>query len=153
MEKDSKQYKLPERELSAGYLVNWAARLYAREMDAALRPLGLSSAHLPVLFALAGVDALTQRDLARIAAVEQPTMASTLTRMERDGLIARSPDPNDRRVSRVVLTGKARALLDGVAAAVARINGQSLSGLSAEEQALFRALLQRVIGALDGSKA
>lgn len=152
MKKHSKQYELPKRDLSAGYLVNWAARLYAREMDSALRTLGLSSAHLPVLFALADGSAMAQRDLALLAAVEQPTMASTLARMERDGLIIRSPDPDDRRVARVVLSPKARSLLAGVAEAVARINATSQRDLSEDEQILFRNLLRRVIAALDGSK-
>ena len=41
-----------ERGRSAGYLVNWAARLFARAIDRRLKPLGVSSGQLPVFFAL-----------------------------------------------------------------------------------------------------
>ena len=55
--------------------------------------------------------ALSQTALARWASVEQPTMANTLNRMERDGLIVRTPDPDDRRSALISLTklGRQRA--------------------------------------------
>ena len=83
MDIDSKPYNWPSREHSLGYMVNWAARLFAREMDDALRPFGLMSGQLPVFFALADGKPPTQRELARLAAVEQSNMAKTLARMER----------------------------------------------------------------------
>jgi DNA-binding MarR family transcriptional regulator len=39
--------------------------------------------------------------------IEQPTMAFTLRRMERDGIIERSPDPEHGRKSLVKLTARA----------------------------------------------
>ena len=89
-------------------MTNWAARLFARAIDQRLKAIGVSSGQLPVFFALAGGKALTQKELARLAAIEQPTMASTLARMERDGLIERRPDPDDGRSSLVSLSAKAR---------------------------------------------
>lgn len=153
MDIDSKLYNALERDLSAGYLTNWAARLYAREMDAHLAPLGLGSATLPVIFALApDTDgtrkALTQRDLARHAEVEQPTMANTLARMERDGWIARRPNPQDKRSSLITLTPHALAHLPQLTDAVTRINARSLNGLSLEEATLLRTMLTRVIANL-----
>ena len=67
------------------------ARLYARALDRRLRRLGISSGQAPVILALEAGDALSQKALTEIAAVEQPTMAATLSRMERDGLITRQP--------------------------------------------------------------
>ena len=85
-----------------------AARLYARALDRRLRRrLGVSSGQAPVLLALAASDALSQKVLTDIAAVEQPTMAATLSRMERDGLITRRPDPADRRSMLFALTPEA----------------------------------------------
>src|ERR1700730_12749653 len=105
-------------EASAGYMTNLAARLFARAIDERLRPLGVSSGQLPVFFALAGGGALRQTALAQAAAIEQPTMAATLSRMERDGLIQRRPDPSDRRSALIVLTAaalkKAKAVEDAV---------------------------------------
>ena len=48
--------------------------------------------HLPVLRALVHGRALSQKDLAEQARVEQPTMAEMLVRMERDGVVEREPN-------------------------------------------------------------
>ncbi len=139
-----------QRRTSAGYMTNWAARLYAREMDRRLRPLGLSTGHLPVLFALADGAALSQKQLTEMAAIEQPTMAATLARMERDGLIARSRDPDDGRSMLVTLTAEARRHLPAVIEAVEAVNAAATKGLDAAEQAEMLALLERVVENLSG---
>lgn len=141
-----------ERDRSAGYLVNWAARLFARAIDRRLKPLGVSSGQLPVFFALAGGRALTQRALTDFAAIEQPTMAATLTRMERDGLIVRRPDPQDRRAALVSLTPEAEERAARVRAATDAVNAAALAGLNAAEQEQVRALLARVIAGLEAAE-
>src|SRR5262245_53740272 len=77
-----------------GHLISLAARGFARLSEARLKPLGFGVGHLPVLVALRSGRVHTQRDLARFARIQQPPMAQMLTRMERDGLIRRSPDPD-----------------------------------------------------------
>jgi DNA-binding MarR family transcriptional regulator len=138
-----------DRERSSGYLTNWAARLFARAIDRRLGPLGLSSAYMPVFFALAGGDSLSQKTLAERAAVEQPTMANTLKRMERDGLVARRPDPRDGRASLVSLTPQAKAKLPSVQAAGHGVNDVAMRSLSPAERQQYLELLRKVIGSLE----
>jgi len=140
-----------DREQSAGYLTNWAARLFAREIDRRLAAIGVSSGHMPVFFALGGGVALPQKDLARIAAIEQPTMAATLARMERDGLILRKPDPADGRSALVSLTPAAMQKAKAVREAVAAINIRALGGLSAAQRKAFLRMLRTVIAAFDNA--
>jgi len=142
-----------DRHQSAGYLTNWAARLFTPAIDLRLKALGLSSAYLPVFFALGSGEALTQKTLAEAAAVEQPTMAATLNRMERDGLIRRVPDPTDGRSSLVSLTRGAMAKVPKVQAATRDVNQVALSNLSDAEQAQLLLLLGRVISALAADPA
>ncbi|MFV0512867.1 MAG: MarR family winged helix-turn-helix transcriptional regulator [Jhaorihella sp.] len=133
---------------SAGYLANHMARLFANRLHRRIGPLGLSPARFPVLLELWEQDGLTQSELVRRLDVEQATMANTLGRMERDGLIERQPSRTDRRARLVYLTPKARALqADAVAAAQAE-NRQALSSLSEAEQARFLDLMRRVIAAM-----
>jgi DNA-binding MarR family transcriptional regulator len=138
-----------ERRASAGYLTNWAARLFARAIDRRLAALGVSSGQLPVFFALGRGEALTQADLARAAAIEQPTMAATLNRMERDGLIARTPDPADRRRVLITLTPKALGLAPQVLGAVEAVNAKALADMGPQAQDGYVAALQLVIQALE----
>ena len=140
-----------DRETSGGYVTNRAARMFVRALERRL--LNGTAGQMPVFLALNDGAAYTQTELARIAAVEQPTMANTLQRMERDGLIARTPDPDDRRSSRVSLSklGKRRAA-EAMEAALA-VNEVGFSGLSAAERETFFDLLHRVIARARGGRA
>jgi MarR family transcriptional regulator, transcriptional regulator for hemolysin len=137
-----------EREQSAGYMTNWAARLFARAIDQRLKEISVSSGQLPVFFALADGKALTQRDLARIASIEQPTMAATLSRMERDGLVERRPDPADGRSSLVSLSAGARDKARLVMEAVDETNAAALETLSEKERAALLDSLAKVVASL-----
>lgn len=140
------------RETSIGYLTNWAARLFTRALERRLSPTGLATAYMPILFALGNGGGLTQKELARRAAVEQPTMAATLKRMERDGFVRRQPDPADKRSALVWLTDLAIQHLAGVEATVSELNELSMAALDpAERQALLWQLLQ-VIAALEADE-
>lgn len=140
-----------DRERSSGYLANWAARLFTREIEKRLKPAGLSSAYMPVFFALARTEGLSQTALARHASVEQPTMAATLKRMERDGLVTRRADPDDGRGSLVSLTPLAFEKMRHVQASGQAVNEIALGVLSAAEREQFLTLLRRVIGALEAA--
>ena len=139
-----------KKEKSAGYLANHMARLFANALHERIRPLGLAPAQFMTLLELWEEDGLTQKDLVRRLDIEQATMANTLKRMERDGLIVRQENPTDRRAQLIRLTDKARALQDDATAAANEVNGIALSGLSDEERRGFIKVMARVIGALSG---
>jgi MarR family transcriptional regulator for hemolysin len=132
-----------------GHLVSQAARGFTRLSEARLKPLGFGVGHLPVLVALRDGQASTQRDLARFARIEQPPMAQMLARMERDGLIARTPDPTDGRSSRVTLTEAAQARLPDAVATLLRGNHEVLAGFTDADAAQLTDLLTRLIANLD----
>lgn len=138
-----------ERDQSAGYLVNWAARLFTRLADRQLNPLGLAAGQMPVLIALATAGPTSQKALARAAAIEQPTMAATLSRMERDGLIGRRPDPRDGRSALVSLTARAEDRVDAVFEALSAINEHSLGTMPRAEREIFLAGLRTMIARLE----
>jgi DNA-binding MarR family transcriptional regulator len=105
--------------------------------------------HLPVLVALQVGRADTQRDLARFAKIQQPPMAQMLARMERDGLIRRTPDPGDGRSSRITLTKLARARLPVAIATLFEGNRDALAGFTDDEIAQLVGLLGRLVTNLD----
>lgn len=132
-----------------GHLISLAARGFARLSESRLKPLGFGVGQLPVLVALKDGKASTQRDLARFAKVEQPPMAQMLARMERDGLIARTPDPTDGRSSRIVLTEAARESMPEAIATLFQGNREALDGFTDAETEQLVALLTRLIANLD----
>lgn len=138
-----------KRANSVGYLTNLAGRLLVRELERHLAPIGLSPGHMPVLLALEDGSALTQKALAALATVEQATMTATLTRMERDGLVTRRPNPDDGRSTLVALTPLALGKLPAVANATATINDLVLEQLTEDERRQFFTLMARIIAVLE----
>ena len=64
----------------------------------------IKPAYLGVLLSLWDEDGLKANELGKRAGLEPSTMTGLLDRMERDGLVKREPDPNDRRAHRIHLT-------------------------------------------------
>ena len=124
-------------------MINLCARVFERRMAEALAPLGLSPAYLPVIFTLSATGGTTQAELARSAEIEQPTMALTLRRMERDGIISRIPDETDRRRAIVHLTPRAEALVPQIEAIAESINRRAFDEMPADSSAQLIDLLTR----------
>ncbi len=72
-----------------------------------------------------------------------------LARMDRDGLIRRTPAEHDRRVSLISLTETGRAKLTQVRSALFETNDQALRGFSTDEVALLLDLLRKLVTNLD----
>ncbi|UWP89508.1 MarR family transcriptional regulator [Aliiroseovarius crassostreae] len=140
-----------QKDISAGYLANHLARLFAKALQHRIRDLGLSVGQFPILLELWAQDGQSQKELVQKLDLEQATVANTLNRMERDGLLRRMKDPSDGRAQRIWLTDQAKALRDPAYAAANAVNEQALSGLSEDEQAQFLALTQRVVTRLRGT--
>ncbi len=64
----------------------------------------IKPAYLGVLLSLWNEDNLRANELGRRAGLEPSTMTGLLDRMERDQLLKRTSDPEDRRASRICLT-------------------------------------------------
>lgn len=137
-----------DRNRSAGILASEIARLYAAALQGALQPLGLSRAQYLALNELWLEDGLTQRQLADRVGVEQATMANTLVRMERDGLIEKKPNPDDGRSQQIWLAEVAHGLQAPATSAVVEANDLVATGLPVAERELFFSMLARVIANL-----
>jgi DNA-binding MarR family transcriptional regulator len=137
------------RDSSLGYQVNHLARLLEAALHQRISPLGVVPGQFAQILALYEEDGLTQRQLCDLVRIEQPTMAKTLQRMERDALISREPDPGDRRLARVRLTPHARALRGDLIDAATEVNAAATKGLTDREIREFMRTLSRIIDNLE----
>lgn len=137
------------REESLGYQVNHLARLLERALRLRIEEYGVVPGQFAQLLALYEQEGLTQRELCERVQIEQPTMANTLQRMERDGLIHRVPDPHDRRQAKVLLSDRARDLQEPLVTAAREVNGAAIRGLDVSEVALLLSLVARAIENLE----
>ncbi|MCV9962068.1 MarR family transcriptional regulator [Pararhizobium sp. BT-229] len=95
---------------SATYLASLLAKNFSRALQERGQKLGFAPGQFPVLLELWSEEGLTQKQLLDRLDIEQATMANTLARMERDGLILRRKHPSDKRAQQIFLTEKARAM-------------------------------------------
>jgi len=134
---------------SMGYLMHWGARLLRRLADRRLKALGLSSGYLPIIGTLAASQPLSQKALAAAVSIEQPTMAATLARMERDGVVERQSDPHDGRSYLFSLTPATKRKMPAVRRIIEQVNEEALAGLAEGERAKFRRQLVAAIRGME----
>jgi DNA-binding MarR family transcriptional regulator len=134
---------------SLGYLVNRAARAMAHELADRLRPTGVGIGQWAVLLFLWARDGLTQAELAKVVAIEPPTIVRTIDRMVRDGLVTREADPRDARLARIHLTDRGRALRDALVPEAVAVNEAAAGRLTAAESRTLQALLVKLVREAD----
>ena len=96
------------------YKLNHLGRLLLSQVNQRIRPHGVTQGQLPVLCCLHVEEGQTQAELCQKVQVEQPTMANTLWRMERDGLIRRTTSDRDKRQSQIFLTEQTRPTVESL---------------------------------------
>lgn len=137
-----------EKENSAGYLVNHMARLFAKGLQERIAPLGIVIGQFPILLELWQKDGVSQRDLLEKIDVEQATLANTLNRMERDGLITRTKHPTDARAQQIWVSERALKVRDQAYQAAHDQNEVALRVLSNSEQAQLMEFMRRIISGI-----
>lgn len=90
--------------------------------------MGLSTGVFPIMLQLWERDGLTQKELVERLGIEQATMANSLTRMERGGLIERRGDDHDGRIKRNWLTERGQSLHAPAVGAAKEQNADALQG-------------------------
>ncbi|NOX40835.1 MAG: winged helix-turn-helix transcriptional regulator [Alphaproteobacteria bacterium] len=140
-----------EKKTSAGYLANHMARLFAKGMQERIRPLGIAIGQFPILLELWQGDGVSQKELLNELDVEQATLANTLNRMERDGLIKRTKHPADARAQQIWLTEQAKQLRNEAYQSAQDQNEYALGALNDTEQAQLMDFMRRIIGGLRSS--
>jgi DNA-binding MarR family transcriptional regulator len=136
------------RNASLGYLVNQLAKQMRLRLEARLAGYGVPPGQFALLLVLWEEAGLTQSEIARRLDFEQPTVANTLKRMIRDGLVQSSPDPASRKQVLVFLTEKARQLCVPLIAEAKAVNAEAVAALTAEEAAGLQKSIAKVIDAL-----
>ena len=117
-----------------------------------LKPLGLTFESFSVIVTLRRCGApyeLNPTALYRESLLSSGAITNRIDRVEREGLVKRLPDPNDRRGTIVRLTAKGRALADRAIALHFSALAQAIDGLGQVEQDQLARLLARLLGIVE----
>jgi len=134
--------------------VSIVVRLLAAQnllLTALRRGLGpdLSLARFDLLAQLSREDGQTLAQLSRRMLVTAGNLTGLVDRAERDGIVERRPDPNDRRLTRVSLTARGQKLAQKAIARHGELAEEILGPLPPKEREELRRLLGRLREALD----
>jgi len=126
------------------YLLKRAHLGLADLHEGLLAPVGIGARELAVLLLLSDLDPESQQQVAGRLGVDRTTMVGLIDALEGKGLVARSPDPADRRRNVVALTDAGRTTLRVATRASDEAERRLLADLDEAEAAQFRDLLRRL---------
>ena len=92
---------------------------------------------------------LSPKALAEATFMSSGGMSNALERLEKDGLLERRPDPNDRRGVLVTLTPKGRELITGAQPSVAAMQHSIVDALDEAEMERLNELLRKLLLSLE----
>ena len=128
------------------FAVARVTRRWRKMLDERLKDLGVTQARCSTMVYLQqGGEGLTQRELANLMAIENPTLVRLLDSLEQQGLIERRPCPNDRRARRLYLTDAGRAFMDDLSARAAKLREEMLDGIGDQEVACALKVFQKIM--------
>ena len=135
------------------YLMKQVELAIRARLDELMRPAGLTALQYTALTVLERHPDLTSAHLARHSFVTAQTMSNMVTALRGRELIERHRDPSDRRALVLALTAKGHELLEQHRPAVAALEAEMLSGLTATESAGLRQAILACRKALAGAVA
>lgn len=128
-----------------------AAGMLKRSLAETFARYGLNGGEFDVLATLrrsGGPYSLTPTELYRSMMLSSAAMTNRIDRLEERGLVAREPDPDDRRGVRIRLTTEGLELIEGAVTAHVESEECLLEALSEEERLQLAELLAKLMSSM-----
>ncbi|MCA9813090.1 MAG: winged helix-turn-helix transcriptional regulator [Nitrosarchaeum sp.] len=104
-----------DHEKSIGFIINNTTKMFQKIFDYELnKNVGIGLAQSKVIYALSLQPGMTQRELADKVGIETPTLVVMIDKLEKEHLVKRQNDKQDRRIKRIFITTKADRLVDSM---------------------------------------
>jgi DNA-binding MarR family transcriptional regulator len=127
-----------------GWMLGVLFRGYVKASDQALHELPGGARGYQVLTAAVGEPARNQGAIAEELGLDRTVLTYLIDDLERLDLVARRPDPSDRRSRLVVATDAGRATWQQRRAVLERVEAHILSPLPSADVPAFRAMLKQL---------
>jgi DNA-binding MarR family transcriptional regulator len=121
-----------------------AQRATQDALDRRLRQHGASVWSWVLLREAANASGASQRELADLMRIEPSTLVRHLDKLAEEGLVERRPDPDDRRVTRVVVTTAGRRKLSLLHEVVLELDAELRGILTSREVSVLERALPRI---------
>ncbi|SDL79987.1 DNA-binding transcriptional regulator, MarR family [Nonomuraea maritima] len=125
-----------------GELLVAAYRAFAQQGRARFGEHGLSAARVRLLTTLGQRPGSRMRDLADALGVSGRAITPLVDALESEGLVARRPDPDDRRAFRLTLTDAGLGAIDRIAGLQEQVSADIFGGMSTKDRRDLARLLR-----------
>jgi DNA-binding MarR family transcriptional regulator len=132
---------------SIGLALGRARSAIASDVDAVLKDLGIGSQQMGIIMALWRGLASTPFELSKLLDIDTGLMTRMLDKLEKQDVLARVRNVDDRRVVNLQLTGKGKQLADEIRNRAPETLNKRLQHFSMEEFLELRRLLAKFVGA------
>lgn len=134
-----------------GLLLAQTAKVVSRAFDDALVAAGGSTPVWLILLALKTKPIDNQRALAEAVGIQGATLTHHLDNLERDGLVRRTRDPDNRRIQRVELTDTGERMFLRLRQAAINFDQRLRRDLSDRDETATRKLLAKLRANANGT--
>nr|WP_122012460.1 MarR family winged helix-turn-helix transcriptional regulator [Maliibacterium massiliense] len=127
------------------YKFNRLSALHRLNMHAIMRAHHLHFGQLPMLEFVMRKPGCSQKEVAEFLQVSPPSIATSVKRMQRAGLLEKQGDPQDLRLTRLYVTPAGRDAAQGCRKDADALDARIFAGTSAAQRAQFAQFLQCMI--------
>jgi DNA-binding MarR family transcriptional regulator len=138
-----------QRQQNLGLLIAAARRRLKQAASELARPYHLSPQRFWLLLGISDREGLSLRELAAQHRIDEPTASRIVAGLVEGGLVRVADDPEDRRRTRLLLTGAGANLARQFRPLAEGLREATVEGLSSAEQKLLAVSLQRVVDNVD----
>lgn len=128
------------------FIVARLTRRWRKLLDERLKDLNVTQARWStMLYLQRGGEGLTQRELASLMAIENPTLVRLLDSLEAQKLVERRPCQRDRRARRLHLTPEGERFMSELNRRATQLRNSLLDGISDEDINTATRVIYRVL--------
>lgn len=127
-------------------------KLYSSMNFRKVQDLGMHPGHLHVLRTVGSREGISQREIADQLHIKPPTVAVTVRRMEKSGLIFRKESEADLRISRIFLSEKGKRIYQETEDLICKNEKTLLRGLSQDEINCLEKCLKQMMKNMEAAR-
>ena len=123
--------------------------LYFKKAFALVKDTGIHPNQVPLIGLVYCREGISQKEISQALRISPPTVAVSIKRLEKAGIIERRADGKDQRLSRIFLTEKGRAVTGKVRECIKEKEKALFKGFSESEVCLLRRFFLQMIQNLE----
>ncbi|WP_150843888.1 MarR family transcriptional regulator [Clostridium sp. UBA7503] len=126
------------------FITNKSAKKLADEFNRRLQENGTTRVQWIALFYIGKAGEISQKELSDYMDIKESSMVRLIDRMEKEELVERRKDSEDRRITKIILTDKGKFLKEELMPRGQEFQDDVLKGISKENLEIFKEVLQRM---------